>query len=85
MPARMIAVIGIAFLLAAAPLQHVIVISLEIFAALQVGASFGYADWLGTMAFAALGNVVGGIGLVTALRLVQVGHEDIEDEQAGAR
>ena len=67
-----IAVIGIAFLLAAAPLQHVIVISLEMFAALHVGASFGYADWLGTVAWAVLGNIIGGVSLVSALNHAQV-------------
>ena len=35
-----------AFILAAAPLNHVIVVSLEMFAALQAGAHFGYLDWL---------------------------------------
>jgi formate/nitrite transporter FocA (FNT family) len=74
---------SIAFVLAAAPLQHAIVISVEIFAALHVGAPFGYADWLGTFAFAALGNVVGGVGLVTALRLLQVGPDELRREREG--
>jgi formate-nitrite transporter family protein len=71
--ARLVAAVATAFLLGAGPLNHVIVSSLEAFAALQVGASFGYLDWLGAMAFAGLGNLVGGIGLVTLLRLVQAG------------
>ncbi len=72
-PARLLAVVATAFLLGAGPLNHVIVSSLEAFAALQVGASFGYLDWLGAMGFAGLGNLIGGIGLVTLLRLVQAG------------
>jgi formate/nitrite transporter FocA (FNT family) len=85
-PAKLISAIGIAFLLAAAPLQHAIVISIEMFAALRTGAApFGYLDWLGTMGWAVLGNLIGGLGLVTALRLVQVGAKEIEQEQQEER
>ena len=73
--------VGIGFLLAAAPLNHVIVVSLEMFAALHVGAPFGYLDWAGTAAWAALANMVGGLLLVTLLRLVQVGADEIERER----
>ena len=68
------------FLLAAAPLNHAIVVSLEMFAALRSGAPFGYVDWLGVFAWASLGNLVGGVGLVTVLRLVQVGRAKLEEE-----
>lgn len=71
--ARLVAAVATAFLLGAGPLNHVIVSSLEAFAALQVGAPFGYLGWLGSMAFAGLGNLIGGIGFVTLLRLVQAG------------
>ncbi|MGH9094039.1 MAG: formate/nitrite transporter family protein [Acidimicrobiales bacterium] len=63
------------FLLGAAQLNHAIVGSLLCFAALQAGAPFGYLDWLGLVAFAGLGNMVGGLGLVTVLRLLQVPHK----------
>ncbi len=81
MPAKLVAAIAAAFLLASGKLLHVIVISLEGFAALQVGAPFGYADWLGTAAWAALGNAVGGLGLVTMLRLAQVGGGVLAEER----
>ncbi|MGH8907947.1 MAG: hypothetical protein ACRD0K_15885 [Egibacteraceae bacterium] len=55
------------FLLAAGELNHVIVVSLEIFAAFHAGAPFGYVDWLGAAAWAALGNTLGGIAFVTVL------------------
>jgi formate-nitrite transporter family protein len=71
-PAKLLCAIVAAFLLAAAPLNHVIVVSLEMFAALQAGAHFGYLDWLGMSAWFGLGNIIGGVGLVTVLRLVQV-------------
>ena len=80
-PARLIAAVAFAFVLAAPPLAHSIVGSIEQFVALVQGADFGYADWLGFVGWAALGNVVGGVGLVTTLRLVQVGRDEIEHEQ----
>ncbi|MEA2973479.1 MAG: formate-nitrite transporter family protein [Actinomycetota bacterium] len=62
-----------AFLLAGGQLNHAIVNSLLMFSALHTGhAPFGYVDWAQTAAWAALGNMVGGIGLVTVLRLFQV-------------
>lgn len=81
---RIVAALSAGFLLAAAPLNHVIVVSLEMFAALQVGASFGYADWAGTAAWAALANLVGGLLLVTVLRFVQVGGEEISHQRRRA-
>lgn len=61
------------FLLAGAQLNHAIVNSLLIFAALHTGqAPFGYLDWAGTAGVAAAGNLVGGLVLVTLLRLFQV-------------
>jgi len=80
-PAKLVAAIGAAFLLAAAHLHHAVVISLEAFAALQVGAHFGYASWAGMFGWAVLGNMVGGLLLVTVLRLVQVGRDTIEVER----
>jgi formate/nitrite transporter FocA (FNT family) len=64
------------FLLGGGGLNHVVVNSLLIFTGLHTGhAPYGYADWLGTAALAAVGNMVGGILLVTALRLGQVPHK----------
>jgi formate/nitrite transporter FocA (FNT family) len=71
-PAKLLCAIVAAFLLAATPLNHVIVVSLEMFAALQAGAHFGYLDWLGISAWFGLGNIIGGVGLVTVLRTIQV-------------
>lgn len=79
--AKIVSAWAIAFVLAAAPLQHAIVISIESFAALQAGAKFGYLDWLGAFGWATLGNVIGGVGFVTMLRLVQVGPKAIGEEQ----
>jgi len=81
--AKLVAAIVAAFLLASGSLNHVIVVSIEMFAALQAHAPFGYADWAGMAAWATLGNIVGGIGLVTVLRLVQVRGEDSNSRNRG--
>lgn len=83
-PARLAAATAIAFVLAAAPLNHVVVVSIEMFGALHAGAPFDYGDWLQVAAWAALGNLIGGVGFVTLLRLVQVGPEKIKEEHPGA-
>jgi formate/nitrite transporter FocA (FNT family) len=69
------------FLLAAAKMNHAIVLSLVMFAALHAGAPFGYLDWLGAAAWAALANMAGGMGLVTLVRIVQVGRAKVEEER----
>jgi formate-nitrite transporter family protein len=64
------------FLLAGLGLNHAIVASLLIFAGLHTHAtSYGYLDWAATAGWAALGNMVGGIALVTMLRMLQVPHK----------
>lgn len=80
-PGKLVAAAAIAFVLAAGRLNHAIVVSLEMFAALHFGAPFGYADWLRMASWAALGNVIGGMALVTVLRLVQIGRTAVEDER----
>jgi formate/nitrite transporter FocA (FNT family) len=83
--AKLVAAIATAFLLAAGSMNHAIVMSLEMFAGLHAGAPYGYLDWFRMLCWAILGNMVGGIGLVTMLRLAQVraaqrstGHEPEE-------
>ena len=78
---KLVAAFTAAFLLAAGSLNHAIVVSLEMFAALHAGAPFGYLDWVRVVLWAALGNMVGGIGLVTVLRLVQVGRRKMKEEE----
>lgn len=78
--ARLVAAIGAGFLLGGLRLDHAIVNSLLIFAALQTGhAPFGYLQWAETAGFAALGNMVGGVTLVTLLRLFQVPHKVLSE------
>jgi formate/nitrite transporter FocA (FNT family) len=78
-PGKLAAAMSAAFLLVAGTLNHAIVVSLLSFAALHAGAPFGYAHWLALAGLATVGNIIGGVGLVTVLRLVQVGHQRIEE------
>jgi len=80
-PAKIAAAFAAAFLLVAGTLDHAIVVSLLMFAALHAGAPFGYLHWLGVAGLATVGNMIGGLGFVTVLRLVQVGHDRIEEAQ----
>jgi formate/nitrite transporter FocA (FNT family) len=73
---RLVPAVSTGFLLAGLQLNHAIVASLIIFAGLHThSTSYGYLDWAGTAGWAALGNMVGGVALVTLLRLLQVSHK----------
>ena len=79
---RLAAVISMAFLLAAGHLNHVIVVSIEMFIALHTGeAPFGYGAWARIAGIATVTNMVGGLVLVTVLRLLQLGMKPIEEER----
>lgn len=78
---KLTAAVSMAFLLAAGPLNHTIVASLEMFAAINAHAGFGYLSWAGMASWAALANIVGGVGLVTVLRLIQIGRDAVADER----
>jgi formate/nitrite transporter FocA (FNT family) len=84
MPAKILAAIAAAFLLAGLEMFHSILDSLLIFGALHTGeAGFGYGDWLQFFSYTVTGNVIGGLGLVTLLRLVR-SKERVSDERHGA-
>lgn len=72
MVGKIAAAVAGAFLLAGLGLFHSVLDSLLIFGALHTGdAPFGYLDWLQWFAYTVVGNMVGGLGLVTLLRLVR--------------
>lgn len=64
------AVVG-GFLLSGLQLFHSILDSLLIFGAIHVGAEIAYTDWLAWFGYTVFFNMVGGLVLVTALRLVR--------------
>jgi formate/nitrite transporter FocA (FNT family) len=85
MPAKILAAVAAAFLLAGLQMFHSILDSLLIFGAIQTGdAPFGYVDWLTWFSYTTVGNMVGGLGLVTLLRLVR-SKDRLEIERARVR
>ncbi|MBJ6647917.1 formate/nitrite transporter family protein [Streptomyces sp. BSE7-9] len=72
MTGKIVASVSAAFVLAGLGLWHSVLDTMIAFAGLHAGGTpYGYADWLVWLAWAVLGNVVGGILLTTALRLVR--------------
>jgi formate-nitrite transporter family protein len=80
--AKMVAAVAGAFLLAGLEMFHSILDSLLIFGALHTGeAPFGYGDWAVWFAWAAPLNMVGGLLLVTLLRVVRSGERIVEERE----
>jgi formate/nitrite transporter FocA (FNT family) len=69
--AKILAGFGGGFLLAGLQLFHSILDSLLIFGAIHAGADVSYGAWLRWFAYTVVFNVLGGLVLVTALRLVR--------------
>src|SRR4051794_532475 len=85
-PGKIAAAVAGAFLLAGLQMFHSILDSLLIFGALQTGdASFGYATWLGWFAYTVVGNLLGGLVLVTLLRLLRSKDRLLEERAAAAQ
>jgi formate/nitrite transporter FocA (FNT family) len=79
---KIVPAVVMGFLLAAGKLNHAIVASMLTFAALFTGhAAFGYVDWAKLFAMGALGNFVGGMLLVTLLRLLQMPHKVLAERE----
>lgn len=82
---KIAAAIAGGFLLAGLQMFHSILDSLLIFGALITGdAPFGYGDWLRWFGYTAVGNVVGGLLLVTLLRLLR-SKDRLQDEREDAQ
>ena len=81
-PAKLVAAVSAAFILGSGVVVHAVVNTLEMFAALHVGAPFGYLRVLEMLAFVTLGNAIGGLGFVTVLRLVQVGSDTVREQRS---
>jgi formate/nitrite transporter FocA (FNT family) len=69
--ARIIAAMAAGFLLAGLQLFHSILDSLLIFGAIHAGADVDYLQWIEWFGYTVAFNIVGGVFLVTALRLVR--------------
>jgi formate/nitrite transporter FocA (FNT family) len=81
---KLAAAVAGAFLLAGLVLFHSVLDSLIIFGAIHAGGPVSYADWLAWLWYAAVLNVVGGLFVVTFLRLVR-SKELIQRERAAVR
>ncbi len=83
---RLVPAVIVGFTLSIGHINHAVVASIFTFAALIVGAPFGYGQWAQMVLLAIAGNLVGGLGLVTVLRLMQVPHKVAQardDEREG--
>lgn len=70
--AKLMASVAIAWVLAGLRLFHSILDSILSFTALETGhADFGWLDWLTWFGWVLLGNLTGGLGLTTLLRLIR--------------
>ncbi|MFL6137472.1 MAG: formate/nitrite transporter family protein [Frankiaceae bacterium] len=81
MPTKVMAAVAGAFLLAGLQMFHSVLDSLLCFLALTGGhAPYGYAEWAHWFGLAVVGNVVGGVVLVTMLRIIR-SHQRIVEER----
>ncbi len=79
---KLVPAIFMSFVLIGAELFHSILDSILMFAGLLTGeADYGYVDWLGALGWATFGNLVGGLVLVTAVRLLRISHR-VEESRA---
>ena len=69
---KVLSCVGIAVVIVGGGLFHSILDSILVFAGLHAGATeIGYGDWAWWFTWTVAGNMVGGLGLVTLLRLVR--------------
>jgi formate/nitrite transporter FocA (FNT family) len=77
---KLVAGVAMSFVLIASQLFHSVLDSILMFTGLLSGqAAYTWADWAGALGWSGLGNIVGGIGLVTSIRLLQVPHRVAEE------
>jgi formate/nitrite transporter FocA (FNT family) len=73
--------VAMSFVLVAAQLFHSVLDSILMSTGLLAGqASYTWGDWAQAMAWSALGNLIGGVGLVTSIRLHRVAEERAESQ-----
>ena len=73
------------FVLVAGQLFHSVLDSILMFAGLlSGGAHYNWADWFGALLWSSFGNLVGGLVLVTSVRLLRVPHRVREERRDNA-
>jgi len=82
MGVKIVPAVVMSFVLVAGQLFHSVLDSILMFAGLLTGhANYGFGDWLVALGWSVFGNLVGGLVLVTALRLLRVQHRLREERQ----
>ncbi len=72
---KIVPAVVMSFILVGAQLFHSVLDSILMFAGLLSGhAPYGYLDWLPALGWSAFGNLLGGLVLVTSIRLLRVPH-----------
>jgi formate-nitrite transporter family protein len=81
MGVKVVAAVAMPFVLVGGQLFHSVLDSIFMFAGLLGGkAAYSWLDWLGALGWSSFGNLVGGVGLVTSIRLLRVPHR-VEEER----
>jgi formate/nitrite transporter FocA (FNT family) len=81
---RLVPAILMSFVLVGAQLFHSVLDSILMFAGLLTGdADYEYLDWLGALGWSAFGNLIGGLVLVTGIRLLRIPHRIAESREEG--
>jgi formate-nitrite transporter family protein len=76
---KLVAAVAMSFTLVAAQLFHSVLDSILMFTGLLSGqAGYSWADWARALAWSGFGNLVGGVGLVTSIRLLRTPHRVAE-------
>jgi formate-nitrite transporter family protein len=82
---KLVAAVAMSFILVAAQLFHSVLDSIFMFTGLLGGrATYTWSDWARALGWSSLGNVIGGVGLVTSIRLLRVPHR-VKEERASGR
>jgi formate/nitrite transporter FocA (FNT family) len=80
---KLVAAVAMSFVLVAGQLFHSVLDSILMFTGLLGGSgAYTWGDWALAMAWSAFGNIIGGVGLVTSIRLLRVPHR-VAEERAG--
>jgi formate/nitrite transporter FocA (FNT family) len=81
---RLVPAVLMSFVLVGAQLFHSVLDSVLMFAGLLTGnADYGYLDWIRALGWSAFGNLVGGLVLVTGIRLLRIPHRIAESREEG--
>ncbi len=81
---RLVPAVLMSFVLVGAQLFHSVLDSILMFAGLLTGdADYTYLDWLGALGWSVFGNLVGGLVLVTGIRLLRIPHRVAESRAQG--